>query len=64
MSVSFALLIERLWQSDGPETTRDIILNLGFNGLVFQRWSLDYIENWEGKIEDGFLEHYYGAQLD
>lgn len=64
MSVSFALLIERLWQSDGPETTRDIILNLGFNGLVFQRWSLDYIENWEGRIEDGFLEHYYGAQLD
>lgn len=64
MNVSFALLIERLWQSDNPETTRDIILNLGFNGLVFQRWNLDHIENWEGRIAEGFLEHYYGAQLD
>lgn len=64
MTVSFALLMERLWQSDSPETTRDIILSLGFNGLVFQRWSPDYIENWEGRIAEGFLEHYYGAQLD
>ncbi len=64
MNADFALLIERLWQSDNPETTRDIILNLGFNGLVFQRWNLEYIENWEGRIAEGFLEHYYGAQLD
>ncbi len=64
MNVSFTLLAERLWQSDNPETTRDIILSLGFNGLVFQRWSLDYIENWEGRIAEGFLEHYYGAELD
>jgi DNA-binding CsgD family transcriptional regulator len=64
VKLSSTLLIKRLWQSDNPETTRDIILNLGFNGLVFQRWNLDYIENWEGKIAEGFLEHYYGAQLD
>lgn len=64
MNVSFALLIERLWQSETPETTRDIILSLGFNGLVFQRWNVDYIENWEGRMANGFLEHYYGAQLD
>lgn len=64
MNASFAALIEQLWWSDNPETTRDILLNLGFNGLVFQRWNLDYIENWEGKIAEGFLEHYYGAQLD
>jgi DNA-binding CsgD family transcriptional regulator len=64
LSLSFALLTERLWLSDSPETTRDIILGLGFNGLVFQRWSPDYIENWEGRIAEGFLEHYYGAQLD
>lgn len=64
MTVSFALLIERIWQSECPETTRDIILSLGFNGLVFQRWNLDHIENWEGRIAEGFLEHYYGAQLD
>jgi DNA-binding CsgD family transcriptional regulator len=64
VNLSSTLLIKRLWQSDNPETTRDIILNLGFNGLVFQRWNLDYIENWEGQIAQGFLEHYYGAQLD
>ncbi|WGI22946.1 hypothetical protein [Amylibacter sp. IMCC11727] len=64
MSVNFASLIEQLWQSETPETTRDIILSLGFNGLVFQRWNVDYIENWEGRMANGFLEHYYGAQLD
>ncbi|MEM6617920.1 MAG: hypothetical protein AAF631_01295 [Pseudomonadota bacterium] len=62
--VSFALFMERLWQSQGPEETRDLMLQLGFNGLVFQRWSLDFIENWEGRIMRGFLEHYYGAELD
>ena len=64
MNPRFALLVERLWQSDNPETTRDILLNLGFNGLVFQRWNLDHIENWEDRIAEGFIEHYYGAQLD
>jgi len=64
LNLDFAVLIERLWQSDNPKTTRDVILNLGFNGLVFQRWNLNYIENWEGQMAKGFLEHYYGAQLD
>lgn len=64
MTVSFALLADRLQRSQTPEETRDLLLQIGFSGLVFQRWHADHIENWEGKIAPGFLEHYYGAELD
>lgn len=64
MNVSFALVADRIQHSSSPQETRDIILRLGFNGLVFQRWQAEHIENWEGEIPAGFLEHYYGAELD
>lgn len=64
MTVSFALIAERLQNSPAPEATRDLIMQLGYSGLVFQRWHRDEIENWEGKLPAGFLEHYYGTKLD
>ncbi|WP_085905745.1 helix-turn-helix transcriptional regulator [Kiloniella majae] len=50
-------------QAETPGETRDLILNLGFNGLFFQRWYPDVMDNWEGLLARGFQEHYYAAQV-
>ncbi|MEM7438342.1 MAG: hypothetical protein AAF393_01995 [Pseudomonadota bacterium] len=63
-NVSFALFMDRLWSTSDPNDTKELMLQLGFNGLLFQRWSPQFIENWEGKFAEGFLEHYYGTALD
>lgn len=64
MNVSLALVMDQIWRADSPEKVRDLILQLGFNGLVFQRWRREVIENWEASIPRGFLELYYGEELD
>ncbi len=56
-------LIDQFLQAKTPGETRDIILQLGFNGLFFQRWYPDIMDNWEGYLAKGFLEHYYASQL-
>lgn len=64
MSISYTLVMERIANATSPLVIRDIILSLGYTGLVFQRWHTDYIENWEGQMPPGFLEVYYGDELD
>ena len=63
MTADQGLLISRIMRADDPHTLRDEILRLGFNGLVFQRWYPDIMDNWEGQIVEGFFELYYGLQL-
>ena len=63
MNLDTSSAIEILSKSRTVEETRETLLNLGFNGLVFQRWYPDVMDNWEGYLAEGFLEHYYAAQL-
>ncbi|WP_417431994.1 hypothetical protein [Kiloniella sp.] len=50
-------------QAETPGETKDLIIGLGFNGLFFQRWYPDTMDNWEGHLAEGFQEHYYAAQI-
>ncbi len=63
MSLRDIQTLVQLSKSSTPEGTRDVILRLGFNGLLFQRWYSDIMDNWEGFLKKGFLQHYYGTQL-
>lgn len=63
MNVDNTLLISRLLQSSDPLEIHDILLGLGFNGLLFQRWYPEEMDNWEPSLPEGFLEIYYGAQV-
>lgn len=56
-------ILSKIPQVETPEDIRDFILLLGFNGIFFQRWYPSMMDNWEGALPSGFLEHYYGAQL-
>lgn len=56
-------MFAKIPQVETPEDIRDFILSLGFNGIFFQRWYPSKMDNWEGELPSGFLEHYYGAQL-
>jgi len=58
-----AQLLAKLHSTKEPREIRDGLLSLGFNGLFFQRWHPGVIENWEGALPGGFLEHYYGLFL-
>ncbi|NQU57685.1 MAG: hypothetical protein HQ513_10650 [Rhodospirillales bacterium] len=55
--------LSKLTSAKEPQEIRDVLLALGFNGLFFQRWRPGVIENWEGSLPAGFLEHYYGLFL-
>ncbi|WP_421781987.1 hypothetical protein [Kiloniella litopenaei] len=50
-------------QAETPGETKDLIIDLGFNGLFFQRWYPEMMDNWEGHLAEGFQEHYYAAQI-
>ncbi|KLN61786.1 hypothetical protein WH96_05700 [Kiloniella spongiae] len=55
--------VQDILQAETPGETSDLILNVGFNGLFFQRWYPDIMDNWEGHLAEGFQEHYYAAQI-
>lgn len=50
-------------RAETPEQIRDLFLSLGFNGVFFQRWYAGVMDNWEGELPAGFLEHYYATQI-
>lgn len=62
MEQSSEMLI-KFARAETPEQIRDLLLSIGFNGLFFQRWYAGVMDNWEGALPPGFLEHYYAAQI-
>lgn len=56
-------MLIRFARAETPEQIRDLFLSIGFNGVFFQRWYAGVMDNWEGALPQGFLEHYYAAQI-
>ncbi|WP_120497441.1 hypothetical protein [Kiloniella sp. EL199] len=63
MSVSEHKFARDILNVETPWQTRDTVLALGFNGLFFQRWYPDVMDNWEGYLAEGFHELYYASQV-
>jgi len=63
MSVSEHKFAHDILNVETPWQTRDTVLALGFNGLFFQRWYPDVMDNWEGYLAEGFHELYYASQV-
>ena len=56
-------MLARFARAETPEQIRDLFLEMGFSGVLFQRWYAGVMANWEGTMPPGFLEHYYATQL-
>lgn len=56
-------MLVRFARADTPGQIRDLFLEMGFTGILFQRWYAGVMDNWEGEMPAGFLEHYYATQL-